>query len=101
MGWCVLLDATAFVPTNRLDLFEWNPDFVPASAQGDESIILSGAAALEDGTPGFPGIQAVEIGLNHLRSVRMEIIHDRVQMLTAWLLRSLKSLQHSNALKAI
>jgi len=30
-GWDVLLDAAAFVPTNRLDLRRWKPDFVPMS----------------------------------------------------------------------
>jgi selenocysteine lyase/cysteine desulfurase len=30
-GWYVLLDAAAFVPTNRLDLGMWKPDFVPIS----------------------------------------------------------------------
>ncbi|MBN1877617.1 MAG: aminotransferase class V-fold PLP-dependent enzyme [Anaerolineae bacterium] len=30
-GWDVLLDAAAFVPTNRLDLGRWKPDFVPIS----------------------------------------------------------------------
>lgn len=30
-GWNVLLDAAAFVPTNRLDLGRWKPDFVCAS----------------------------------------------------------------------
>jgi molybdenum cofactor sulfurtransferase len=30
-GWDVLLDATAFVPTNRLDLGRWKPDFVTIS----------------------------------------------------------------------
>jgi molybdenum cofactor sulfurtransferase len=30
-GWRVLLDAAAFVPTNRLDLSRWHPDFVPLS----------------------------------------------------------------------
>jgi selenocysteine lyase/cysteine desulfurase len=30
-GWDVLLDAAAFVPTNRLDLSEWHPDFVALS----------------------------------------------------------------------
>jgi selenocysteine lyase/cysteine desulfurase len=30
-GWDVLLDAAAFVPTNRLDLGSWHPDFVPIS----------------------------------------------------------------------
>lgn len=30
-GWDVLLDAASFVPTNRLDLRRWHPDFVPLS----------------------------------------------------------------------
>ncbi len=30
-GWDVLLDAAAFVPTNRLDLNRWHPDFVSLS----------------------------------------------------------------------
>jgi molybdenum cofactor sulfurtransferase len=30
-GWTVLLDAAAFVPTNRLDLGLWHPDFVSLS----------------------------------------------------------------------
>ncbi|HEY3288552.1 MAG TPA: aminotransferase class V-fold PLP-dependent enzyme, partial [Anaerolineae bacterium] len=30
-GWDVLLDAAAFVPTNRLDLSVWHPDFVALS----------------------------------------------------------------------
>jgi molybdenum cofactor sulfurtransferase len=30
-GWDVLLDAAAFVPTNRLDLSLWHPDFVALS----------------------------------------------------------------------
>jgi molybdenum cofactor sulfurtransferase len=30
-GWDVLLDAAAFVGTNRLDLSRWHPDFVPIS----------------------------------------------------------------------
>ena len=30
-GWDVLLDAAAFVPSNRLDLDRWRPDFVPIS----------------------------------------------------------------------
>ncbi|MGB8476935.1 MAG: aminotransferase class V-fold PLP-dependent enzyme [Candidatus Acidiferrum sp.] len=31
LGWCVLLDAAAFVPTNRLDLKTVQPDFVSVS----------------------------------------------------------------------
>ncbi len=30
-GWEVLVDAACFVPTNRLDLSRWHPDFVPIS----------------------------------------------------------------------
>jgi molybdenum cofactor sulfurtransferase len=30
-GWDVLLDAAAYVPTNRLDLSRWHPDFVALS----------------------------------------------------------------------
>ena len=30
-GWDVLLDAAAYVPTNRLDLGRWHPDFVAVS----------------------------------------------------------------------
>jgi selenocysteine lyase/cysteine desulfurase len=30
-GWDVLVDSAAFVPTNRLDLGRWKPDFVPIS----------------------------------------------------------------------
>jgi molybdenum cofactor sulfurtransferase len=30
-GWDVLLDGAAFVPTNRLELGRWRPDFVPLS----------------------------------------------------------------------
>jgi molybdenum cofactor sulfurtransferase len=30
-GWDVLLDAAAFVPTNRLDLSSWHPDYVALS----------------------------------------------------------------------
>jgi selenocysteine lyase/cysteine desulfurase len=30
-GWDVIVDAAAFVPTSRLDLSTWRPDFVPVS----------------------------------------------------------------------
>ncbi len=31
LGWDVLLDAAAFVPTNRLDLGQWHPDYITLS----------------------------------------------------------------------
>jgi selenocysteine lyase/cysteine desulfurase len=133
LGWDVLLDAAAFVPTNPLDLSKVHPDFVPisfykmfgyptgigaliarkqaiaklhrpwfaggtitvASVQGDKFYLADGPAAFEDGTLDYIGIPAVEIGLKHLESIGYEVIHNRVQALTGWLLSSLSALKHS------
>ncbi len=133
MGWDVLLDAAAFVPTNRLDLGKWHPDFVSisfykmfgyptgvgcllarrpalgklrrpwfaggtitvASVQGDRYFLAEGASAFEDGTPDFLAIPAVEIGLRHLEKVG-DLVRTRCQCLTAWVIRELLSLHHSN-----
>ncbi|HLG65363.1 MAG TPA: aminotransferase class V-fold PLP-dependent enzyme [Ktedonosporobacter sp.] len=133
-GWHVLLDGAAFVPTNRLDLSRWHPDFIPLSfykmfgyptgvgcllarkaaldtlqrpwfaggtvwgisVQGDGYVLLSGGEAFEDGTLNYLSLPAVEIGLKHLQAIGMEVIHERVQILTSWLLDTLLSLRHSN-----
>jgi molybdenum cofactor sulfurtransferase len=133
-GWDVLLDAAAFVPTNRLDLSEWHPDYVVmsfykmfgyptgvgalvarrsalerlrrpwfaggtitvASVQADRYNMAEGEAAFEDGTVNYLSLPAVEIGLDHLASVGIETIHQRVQCLTTWLLDSLLALKHGN-----
>jgi molybdenum cofactor sulfurtransferase len=134
LGWDILLDAAAFVPTNRLDLSLWHPDFVSisfykmfgyptgvgfllarrealaklqrpwfaggtvtvASVQGDRYFLAEGAPAFEDGTPDYLGIPGVEIGLRNLQAAGLELIHARCMCLTAWLLRELLSLRHSN-----
>jgi molybdenum cofactor sulfurtransferase len=134
LGWDVLLDAAAFVPTNQLDLSQWHPDFVSisfykmfgyptgvgclvarrealaklkrpwfaggtitvASVQGDRYFLAEGASAFEDGTPDYLGIPGVEIGLRHLESAGLDLIHTRCRCLTAWLLHELLSLHHSN-----
>jgi selenocysteine lyase/cysteine desulfurase len=133
-GFDVLLDAAAFVPTNRLDLSVVRPDFVAlsfyklfgyptgvgaliarrsalaklhrpwfaggtievASVQADRFVLASGAAAFEDGTVDFANIPAVALGLDLLDSVGMEVIHERVGLLTAWLLSRLLPLRHGN-----
>jgi len=133
-GWDVLLDVAAFVPTNRLDLGRWKPDFVPlsfykmfgyptgvgcllarraalaqlqrpwfaggtitvASVQGDTHYLAAGAAAFEDGTINYLSLPAVEIGLRHLTTIGMDVIHARVTTLTGWLLAQLTGLRHSN-----
>ena len=134
LGWDVLLDAAAFVPTNRLDLSRWHPDYVSisfykmfgyptgvgclvarrealarlrrpwfaggtitvASVQGDRYFLAEGASAFEDGTPDFLGIPGVEIGLRHLETTGVDLIHTRCRCLTAWLIHELLSLHHSN-----
>jgi molybdenum cofactor sulfurtransferase len=124
-GWDVLLDAAAFVPTNRLDLGRWKPDLVAlsfykmfgyptgvgcllmrksifarlerpwfaggtiliASVQGDAFYRAPDQAAYEDGTVDYLSIPAVEIGLRHLASLGVDLVHERVRCLTGSLVR--------------
>jgi molybdenum cofactor sulfurtransferase len=133
-GWDVLLDAAAFVPTNRLDLSRWHPDFVAlsfykmfgyptglgaliarrrtlatlrrpwfaggtitvASVQADRHYLAPGAAAFEEGTVNYLMIPAIDEGLRLLDCVGLDIVHERVSCLTAWLLEALGSLRHEN-----
>ena len=132
-GWDVLLDAAAFVPTNKLDLSKFKPDFVPisfykifgyptglgaliarksalaklhrpwfaggtitvASVQGDKYYLADGHTAFEDGTLDYLGIPAIEIGLKHIESIGLDVIHERVMCLTGWLLDNLTQMKHS------
>ncbi len=133
-GCDVLLDAAAFVPTNRLDLGRWRPDFVAlsfykmfgyptgigaliarrtaleklhrpwfaggtisvASVQADTHYLAAGEAAFEDGTLDYSNIPAVDLGLTFLEQVGLERIHERVQLLTGWLIDQLLALRHGN-----
>jgi molybdenum cofactor sulfurtransferase len=138
-GWDVLLDAAAFVPSNRLDLSIWHPDFVPlsfykifgfptgvgcllvrksalaklrrpwfsggtiilssviaADATGFGFYLSPGEAGFEDGTLNYLLLPAVEIGLRHIESIGIELIHERVKCLTGWLLEQMLALRHSN-----
>jgi selenocysteine lyase/cysteine desulfurase len=138
-GWDVLLDAAAFVPTNRLDLTQWHPDYVVlsfykmfgyptgvgaliarrdalqklrrpwfaggtitvASVQADRYNMAEGEAAFEDGTVNYLSLPAVEIGLDHLASLGIDTIHQRVRCLTSWLIDSLVALQHGNGASVV
>jgi molybdenum cofactor sulfurtransferase len=138
-GWDVLLDAAAFVPTNKLDLGKVKPDFMPisfykmfgyptgigaliarkeslaklqrpwfaggtitvASVQGDKYYLADGASAFEDGTLDYLNIPAVEIGLKHIESIGYDVIHERVNSLTGWLLENLTSMKHSNGVPLV
>lgn len=131
-GWDVLLDAAAYVPTNRLDLSRWKPDLVAlsfykmfgyptgvgcllmrkpmfarlrrpwfaggtiqiASVQGDAYYRARDQAAYEDGTVDYLSLPAVEIGLRHLASIGIDVIHERVRCLTGFLLAALAGLRH-------
>jgi molybdenum cofactor sulfurtransferase len=133
-GWDVVLDAAAYVPTNRLDLGKYTPDFVPlsfykmfgyptgvgcllakrsalkrlhppwfaggtiemASVQGDRFSLSAGAKAFEEGTTDYLNLPAVEFGLRYLQEINVDLIHERVSYLTAWLLEQLTALRHPN-----
>ncbi len=133
-GWDVLLDAAAFVPSNRLDMSVHKPDFMTLSfykmfgyptgigalvvkreklsklrrpwfAGGTIKIatvgyqkhfLNDGFAGFEDGTIDYLNLPGVEIGLRHLESIGIDLIHERVVSLTGWLLEQLAALKHSN-----
>ena len=61
-----------------------------ASVQGDKYYLAEGAAAFEDGTPDYLALPAVEIGLQHIESIGIDTIHERVRCLTGWLLDNLR-----------
>lgn len=58
--------------------------------------LIRGEAGFEDGTVNYLSLPAVEIGLKHLESVGVEVIHNRVACLTGWLLEEMAALRHSN-----
>jgi selenocysteine lyase/cysteine desulfurase len=69
-----------------------------ASVQGDKYYLAEAPDAFEDGTLDYLDIPAVEIGLKHLESVGMDLIHERVRCLTGWLLDNLSTLKHSTGI---
>ena len=133
-GFDVLLDAAAFVPTNRLDLSRFHPDFVAlsfykmfgyptgvgallarhsalrklhrpwfaggtietASVQADRYVFSTGSAGFEDGTLDFANIPAIEFGLDLIESAGLDTVHERVRLLTGWIIERLLELRHSN-----
>jgi selenocysteine lyase/cysteine desulfurase len=67
-----------------------------ASVQGDKHYLADGESAFEDGTLDFLSLPAVEIGLQHIESIGIEVIHERVRCLTGWLLGQLLALRQTN-----
>jgi selenocysteine lyase/cysteine desulfurase len=67
-----------------------------ASVTGGKHYLADAPAAFEDGTLDYLNIPAVTLGLAHLDSVGLELVHERVRCLTGWLLTCLKEMKHSN-----
>jgi selenocysteine lyase/cysteine desulfurase len=66
------------------------------SVQGGWHRLLPNEAAFEDGTVNFLSIPDVMTGIEWVSSIGMEVISQRVRILTSWLLRCLADLKHSN-----
>ncbi len=133
-GWDVLLDAAAFVPTNRLDLGKVKPEFVSmsfykifgyptgmgalfvhkrvfdklqkqwfaggtvrfVSVSSDNFFLAENYERFEDGTLNYLGIPALKIGLEYIERIGIDVINQRVQILTGWLLQTMQQLKHAN-----
>ena len=66
------------------------------SVQEEKHFMAEIPNSFEDGTLNYLSIPAVEIGLSHLESIGIQKIHDRVHILTAWLLEQLPLIKHAN-----
>lgn len=67
-----------------------------ASVQGDKHFLHSGSEGFEDGTLNFLTLPAIEIGLRYIEQAGIETIHQRVTLLTGWLLNKMTGLRHNN-----
>ena len=67
-----------------------------ASVAADGHYLRDGAAGFEDGTVDYLGLPAITIGLAHVEAVGRHAIHERVTILTAWLLERLSTLHHGD-----
>jgi len=72
-----------------------------ASVQADKYYLADGHQAFEDGTVDYLNIPAVDIGLRHLESIGIPVIHERVRALTGWLLDKLTSMKHSTGVSLV
>jgi len=68
---------------------------VGASVQGDWHQLAGGEAGFEDGTVNFLSIPDVTVGLDWISGIGVDLVHQRVSMLTGWLLESLGRMRHA------
>jgi selenocysteine lyase/cysteine desulfurase len=66
------------------------------SVQGGWHRLLPDEGAFEDGTLNFLSIPDVTVGLDWIEAIGPDLIHQRVSILTGWLLQRLAMLKHSN-----
>ncbi|MCX6053716.1 MAG: aminotransferase class V-fold PLP-dependent enzyme [Chloroflexi bacterium] len=67
-----------------------------ASVQENKHFLADAPAAFEDGTLDYLNIPAVKIGLDHLETIGLEMIHERVLCLVGWLLENLVEIKYPN-----
>lgn len=72
-----------------------------ATVAPNRHYLHEGSEGFEDGTLDYLNLPAVEIGLRHLESIGIDLIHERVICLTGWLLDFLSGLRHSNGHPAV
>jgi selenocysteine lyase/cysteine desulfurase len=91
---CLLARRTALARLRR----PWfsGGTIVAVSVQGDWHWMTDDESAFEDGTLNFLSIPDVEVGLAWIRSIGMDLIHERVRYLTEQLLSGLTGLRHGN-----
>jgi selenocysteine lyase/cysteine desulfurase len=66
------------------------------SVQGGWHRLLDDEGAFEDGTLNFLSIPDVTVGLGWIEAIGTDLIHQRVSILTGWMLERLRMLKHSN-----
>ena len=72
-----------------------------ASVQGDTYVLAEGAEGFEDGTLNYLSLPAIKIGLELIEGVGINTLHQRVMILTGWLLEQLHELKHRNGKQLI
>ncbi len=72
-----------------------------ADVPGAGFLRTPGPPGYEDGTVNYLSIPAIDIGLRHIATVGMDLIHTRVTCLTGWLLEQLGGLRHGNGAPVI
>ena len=74
---------------------------ITAKARGEGFYLKPDQEGFEDGTLNYLSLPAVEIGLKHIENIGVDVIHERVRCLTAWLLESLLALRHTNGMPVV